>query len=129
MPGLYIDTSALGRVLLAEPDAAAIRAVLGRHDAWWSSALLIVELRRLAAKEALADISEALLADGALHPLDRAVIDLASRVPPAEVRSLDAIHLQTAVTLRDAGTISAVITYDAQLRRGCEHHAVTVDAP
>ncbi len=48
MAGLYLDTSALGRVLLAEPDAAAIRATLARYDGWWSSDLLIVELRRLA---------------------------------------------------------------------------------
>lgn len=37
MAGLYVDTSALGRVLLAEPDAAAIRAKMGDYDAWWSS--------------------------------------------------------------------------------------------
>ena len=48
MAGLYLDTSALGRVLLAEPDAAAIRATLASYDGWWSSDLLIVELRRLA---------------------------------------------------------------------------------
>ena len=33
MAGLYVDTSALGRVLLAEPDAAAIRAAMGEYDA------------------------------------------------------------------------------------------------
>ncbi len=54
MAGLYLDTSALGRVLLAEPDAAAIRATLAIYDGWWSSGLLIVELRRLAEREALA---------------------------------------------------------------------------
>jgi uncharacterized protein with PIN domain len=53
MAGLYLDTSALGRVLLAEPDAKAIRATLGTFDAWWSSALLAVELRRLARREQL----------------------------------------------------------------------------
>ena len=50
MAGLDVDTSALGRVLLTEPDAAAIRATLSRYDRWWSSALLVVELRRLAAR-------------------------------------------------------------------------------
>lgn len=51
MAGLCLDTSALGRVLLAEPDAAAIRTTLAGYDAWWSSALLSVELCRLAARE------------------------------------------------------------------------------
>ena len=33
MAGLYVDTSALGRIPLAEPDAAAIRSTLARNDA------------------------------------------------------------------------------------------------
>ena len=61
MAGLYLDTSALGRILLAEPDAAAIRQTLADYDAWWSSALLIVELRRLAARENLEAMAERLL--------------------------------------------------------------------
>ncbi len=35
MAGLYLDTSALGRILLAEPDAGAIRAAVANYDAWW----------------------------------------------------------------------------------------------
>ncbi len=50
MAGIYLDTSAIGRVLLAEPDARAIREVLAEHDAWWSSELLVVELRRVAVR-------------------------------------------------------------------------------
>ena len=34
MAGLYLDTSALGRVLLTEPDAAAIRTTLSAYDVW-----------------------------------------------------------------------------------------------
>jgi hypothetical protein len=56
MSGLYLDTSALGRVLLAEPGALAIRAALAGYDAWWSSALLGVELRRLAARSGSAPL-------------------------------------------------------------------------
>jgi len=48
MAGLYIDTSSLRRVLLAEPDAAAIRNLIGRYEESWSSALISIELRRLA---------------------------------------------------------------------------------
>lgn len=32
MAGIYLDTSALGRVLLAEPDATAIRSVLDQQS-------------------------------------------------------------------------------------------------
>lgn len=93
MPGLSIDTSALGRVLLAEPDAAAIRAALGRYDAWWSSELLIVELRRLATKVDLVEAGEALLREVSLRSVGRTLIEGASRLAPVEVRSLEAVHL------------------------------------
>jgi hypothetical protein len=44
---LYLDTSVLGRVLLDEPDTAAIRRELGRFERHISSRLVRVELRRL----------------------------------------------------------------------------------
>lgn len=47
MAGIYVDTSALGRVALGEPDAALIRAPLAEFDPWRASELLVVELRRL----------------------------------------------------------------------------------
>jgi uncharacterized protein with PIN domain len=48
MASIYVDTSALGRVLLGEPDAELIRDTLAGYDTWRSSALLLVELRRFA---------------------------------------------------------------------------------
>ena len=129
MAGLYVDTSALGRVLLTEPDAAAIRATLSRYDRWWSSALLVVELRRLATRAERETVGEALLAEIELHPLDHPTLERASRLPPSEVRSLDAIHLDAAVELRNAGEIEAVMTFDGQLQRGCAHHQLDVEAP
>jgi predicted nucleic acid-binding protein len=129
MPGLYVDTSALGRVLLTEPDATTIRSTLSRYDRWWSSALLVVELRRLAARAGRETAGEALLAEMELHPLDRSTLERASRLPPSEVRSLDAIHLEAAVALHNAGEIAAVLTFDGQLQRGCEHHELGVEAP
>lgn len=129
MAGLYVDTSALGRVLLTEPDAPAIRSTLSRYDRWWSSTLLVVELRRLAARTGRETAGEALLAEMKLHPLDRSTLERASRLPPSEVRSLDAIHLEAAIALRNAGEIEAVLTFDGQLQRGCEHHLLGVEAP
>jgi uncharacterized protein with PIN domain len=35
--GLYVDTSALGRVVLGEPDAQTIRATLAQFDPWFAS--------------------------------------------------------------------------------------------
>ena len=55
MAALYVDTSALGRVLLGEPDRAAILRELTRFDQTVSSRLLGVELRRLALRSARLD--------------------------------------------------------------------------
>jgi hypothetical protein len=62
-------------------------------------------------------------------PLTRALLERASRLDPVEVRSLDAIHLCTAVDLHGAGSIAAVLTYDLQLQAGCQHHRITIEAP
>jgi uncharacterized protein len=129
MAGIYLDTSALGRVLLAEPDAAAIRSVLDQHDDWWSSELVVVELRRFAAREGLVDPAEKLLKEIDLVRIDSDTLQGASRVEPSEVRSLDAIHLDAAIRLSGQGKIESVLTYDHQLQAGCRHHDLTVTAP
>jgi len=129
MAGVYLDTSALGRVLLAEPDAAAIRSVLDQHDDWWSSELVVVELRRFAVRENLMDPAEKLLNEIDLLNIDSDVLQRASRVEPSEVRSLDAIHLDAAIHLREQGKIGSILTYDHQLQAGCRHHGLEIVAP
>ena len=129
MAGVYVDTSALGRLLLAEPEADAIRGVLAEHDAWWSSELLVVELRRLAAREGLEAEAEAYLDAFRLVGIDSASLQRASRLEPMVVRSLDAIHLEAAVQLREGREINGVVTYDQQLSTGCAHHGLFVHAP
>lgn len=129
MAGLYVDTSALGRVLLGEPDAELIRDGLAGYEAWWSSALLVVELRRLARREGLADAAERMLGSIDLFDVDRVVLDAASAIYPVEVRSLDAIHLHAAVALAGRRSVVAVLTCDRQLQVGCEHHGLAIEAP
>lgn len=129
MAGIYLDTSALGRVLLAEPDAAGIRSVLDQRDDWWSSELLVVELRRFATRENLSEPAEKLLAEIDLLGVDSATLQRASLVEPSEVRSLDAIHLDAAIQLREQDKITSVLTYDRQLQVGCRHHGLEIVAP
>jgi len=129
MAGIYLDTSALGRILLAEPDATAIRSVLDQRNDWWSSELLVVELRRFATRENLMDPAEKLLKEIDLLSVDSDTLQRASRVEPPEVRSLDAIHLDAAIHLKEQGKIESVLTYDHQLQSGCRHHGLEIVAP
>lgn len=129
MAAIYIDTSALGRVILNEPEAEAIRADLATYDAWWSSELLVVELRRLAARERLETDAEEYLEAFRLVPIDSSSLERASHLAPMIVRSLDAIHLEAALQLHNRGEINGLMTYDRQLQDGCAHHGLSVHAP
>jgi predicted nucleic acid-binding protein len=129
MAAIYLDTSAIGRVLLGEPDAPAVLRDLGGFDQHIASRLLRVELRRVALREGLLDAADRLLAGVALIPLDDAVLTIAETVPPTTVATLDAIHLATALRLSTAGVLDTVMTYDARLADGARHHGLAVLAP
>jgi uncharacterized protein len=126
---LYLDTSVLGRVLLNEPDTAAIRRELGRFERHISSRLLRVELCRLALLKDMLEYVDELLSGNVLIPLDETILTAAETIEPSVVGTLDAIHLATAVRLASAGQLDALMTYDKQLADGAREHGITVLAP
>lgn len=128
MAGLYVDTSALGRVLLAEPDAAVIRSVVANYEERWSSEIVTVELGRLGKLHGLQADAQQLLSNIRLVRITSPRLRSAAAINPAEVRTLDAIHLSAAAALHGAGTVVAVLTFDSQLQEGCQHHGIAVEA-
>jgi uncharacterized protein len=126
---LYLDTSVLGRVLLDEPDTAAIRRTLGRFEWHISSRLVRVELRRLGLLKDMLEHVDELLTGPVLIPLDETILTAAETIAPSMVRTLDAIHLATAVRLAGAGQLDALMTYDKQLAVGAREHGITVLSP
>lgn len=129
LAGAYIDTTALGRVLLGEPDAAAIVEALRGFDRHVSSRLLALELRRLALRHDAADDAELILAAVALVAIEEPLLDRADRIEPESVAALDAIHLACAVALAAAGAIEVMVTFDRQLAEGCAAHGLAVLEP
>lgn len=129
MATVYVDTSALGRALLDEPDRNVIAEALSGFDKRVSSRLLRIELRRLARRHGLDDDATDLLADTILLPIDDAILSAAEAIQPANVATLDAIHLATAVRLVRAGDLDALMTYDARLADAASHHGLRVVAP
>ncbi len=129
MAGLYVDTSALGRVLLGEPDSPAILRELRGFDQPVASQLLRVELRRVGLREGLLGDADQLLTGIALVPLDAALLQAAETIEPGSVGTLDAIHLATAVRLADRDAIDAILTYDARLAEGARRSGIGVLAP
>lgn len=129
MSSVYVDTSALGRSLLDEPDKPAIERALDTFENSISSSLLRIELRRLGSRRNLLDRVDALLAGIALIPLEHEILTAAETVTPLALATLDAIHLATAVRLADAGRLDAMMTYDKQLAAGAKEHGITVLSP
>ncbi|MGI9021372.1 MAG: PIN domain-containing protein [Solirubrobacterales bacterium] len=126
---LYIDTSALGRVLLGEPDSRAVLDALAGYDQHVSSRILGLELRRLALRHDVLADAEQLLSAVALIPLTDSLMAAAEAVAPPSVAALDAIHLATALDLSQSIQLAAILTYDQRLADGAAHHGIQALAP
>lgn len=126
---VYVDTSALGRRLLDEPEKLAIEHALEGFERAVSSSLLRTELRRLGFRRDMLDRVDELLAGVALIAINQTVLTEAETITPATVATLDAIHLATAVRLHEAGELDALMTYDTRLADGAREHGITVLTP
>ena len=87
--------SALGRVLLGEPESEAVLAALSDFEQHAASRLLQIELCRLAVRHGVLEQANQLLGTVALVPMDERVLDAAETIPPASVAPFDAIHMVT----------------------------------
>jgi uncharacterized protein len=114
---------------LREPGEDALRGKLAEYDGYVSSALLGVEAIRACGRygERYARQARDWLLDVALVPLDDSLLDQASALGPTGLRSLDAIHLATALSIRD--DVGAFFTYDQRLRQAAAEHGLPVAEP
>lgn len=121
---LLMDTSALVRLIVREPESDPLRAALGAMNEvrLVASALVRTELRRAVLRWSVDDAELRAAATATAHDvldgvdllaMTPEVLDLAGRLDPPELRSLDAIHLATAVQL--GAELDALVTYDARL--------------
>ncbi len=128
---IYLDTSAFLKTVLAEPQSAALRTYLDdRPDApLVSSTLLAVEARRgvLRHRPDRLPRVDVLLARLGLLAMSDAVVESASRLPDPLLRSLDALHLATALLIRD--DVEVILTYDERLAEAARSHGIEVAAP
>lgn len=121
---LYVDSSAVAKVLLPEPESAALRTYLDGRGQPGSSVLVEVEVRR-AVRRVRPDLrgeADRILAQVVLIQLDDAIVTRAATIVPPQVRSFDAIHIASALLLGEE--LEAVVTYDERMsealeRRGC----------
>jgi predicted nucleic acid-binding protein len=126
---VYLDTSALVKLIAIEDASADLIAYLGSRPTRVASAIAIVELGRALGRRPDVDASRAfrVLDRLVLVEADRRILERAAGLAPADLRSLEAIHLATAIEIRDS--IEAFITYDARLAAATRVHGFDAIAP
>lgn len=128
---IYLDSSALLKLLHEETESATLADWLAARTATpvVSSELAKVEVVRASRRINPATLPEAaaLLAGLDLIPLSGAVIDAAADVAGTTLRSLDAIHLASALSIR-AG-LSAFVAYDRRLAEAASTSGLELHAP
>ena len=112
---VYLDASAIVRIVADEPGRAATVAFLRNHEARVTSVISTVEVpRAVARKREDATLAAASFLDSlVVVALDRTIVSRAASLAPPAVRTLDAIHLATA--LEFGRELEAFVTYDTRL--------------
>jgi predicted nucleic acid-binding protein len=127
----YLDTSALIKLIVAEPESPSLRTYLGTipDDTLFTAALTRTELIRAVRRvdEAATTRSRHLLGGLATVNLTNSLLDAAAVLEPSLLRSLDAIHL--AAAQRAGADLRAVITYDIRMADAAGLLSIPVIAP
>lgn len=129
---VYADTSAMAKLFIAERETSDLRQWLAALPKLHlvSSALLAVELLRLLRLVNPATVTSAerfLAADIDIVEITPPVLGDATTVPPSRLRTLDAIHLATALDL--GASVDILLTYDKVLIEAARATGLTVASP
>ncbi len=125
----YLDSSAIVKLVVREPESEALRRHLRLRQPLASSALARVEVARAVlhlGSGALRAAADALSRIDLIRVSDQ-VLAQAATLEPAEIRSLDAVHLASASLLGDS--LARFVCYDHRLSRAAEARGWTVTSP
>ncbi len=140
---LYLDSSALVKLVIHEAESIALRRFLKTAPALISSVLAAVEVRRairrslptriptargkLVPAESVLSVTQQVMEGVSLVHLDRQILTMAAELGPDKLRSLDALHLASALSLRS--DIEAMVVYDKNLAEAATHAGLDVVSP
>lgn len=129
MPATYLDSSAIVKLVVKEPESAALRRYLRRRGPFVSSALARTEVLRALLLEGDRGVARG---RSVLRRIDMVrigdrILDAAASLVPASISSLEAIHLATAQRLgRDLGRF---VTYDKRMIEAAEWLGIDTTSP
>jgi uncharacterized protein len=125
----YLDSSALVKLAVREPESQALRRYLARRRPLVCSALARVEVARslISLDEQAIRHGEEVLSRIDLVRINDRVLRAATILMPAELRSLDAIHLATAQLF--ASELHRIVTYDNRMASAAKDLGWHVEQP
>lgn len=131
-PGtLYLDSSAIVKLVALEPESGALLDLVKAGGPAVSSALATVEVlravNRLDRRATLQEKAAEVLHGIAMIKMDEAILRQAAHLRPASLRSLDAIHLATALSVQQH--LEAFVVYDEGLTEAAVQLGLAVAAP
>ena len=126
----YLDTSALVKLVVAERETAALKAwITGNDGEYVACDLARTELLRVIRRvvpDRLVD-ARTVLQGVTLLTVSTAIFEEAGRLDPADLRSLDALHLAAALDLGD--DLGGLVTYDQRLASAATANGIQVISP
>jgi uncharacterized protein len=126
---VYLDSSALVKLVIAEPESGALRRFLTGEPDRASCGLARVEVLRAVRGQGTPALARArrLLQRLNLVTLDDDLLEAAAALDPRVLRSLDAVHLAAAQLFGDE--LTAVVTYDRRMAAAAGLIELAVAAP
>jgi predicted nucleic acid-binding protein len=124
---VYVDSSALVRLATDEPGAEAVAALISEDSEIVTSAVSLVEVRRALARVAPGYDPDDILDQCIVIALDASVIARAGLLAPASLRSLDAIHVASALMIAD--DLDAFVTCDQRQASAAVAAGLPVSVP
>jgi predicted nucleic acid-binding protein len=124
----YLDTSAFLKLLVDEEHSLAMRSWYSGGPDCWSSQLLATEALRATPHQGLhaANVEELLDRISLLLPTP-ATFRRAGVLGPAALRSLDALHIASALDL--VPEVEAIVAYDRRVMAGAVEAGLNVITP
>jgi predicted nucleic acid-binding protein len=127
---VYLDTSAFVKLVIPEPETSALVTALTAKTVLVASEILEVEALRAtrrATGETGVSAARTQLAGVRLLPLTDQIRRRACELEPSTLRSLDAIHIATALDLGER--LACIYVYDVRMATAANEAGLPVSAP
>ena len=125
----YLDSSALAKLVVREPESHDLRHFLTQSRLMVTSVISATEIRRAAQRisNVAVEATPRVMSIVAQMDVTRDLLLAAAKVQPAHLRTLDAIHLATAMDL--SSELDSFITYNIKLAEAAVLAGLRVEQP